>query len=89
MQQDLLTAQAELATKQVEGSAGGGLVRAVMAGSGELVSLTIDTKAVDPDDVETLQDLVVAAVRDAAREVTELTQQTMGPLAGGLNIPGL
>ena len=89
MQQDLLAAQAELANKQVEGSAGGGLVRAVMSGSGELVSLTIDPKAIDPDDVETLQDLVVAAVRDAAREVAEITQQTMGPLAGGLNIPGL
>jgi len=89
MQQDLLAAQAELASKQVEGSAGGGLVRAVMSGSGELVSLTIDPKAVDPDDIETLQDLVVAAVRDAAREVAELTQQMMGPLAGGLNIPGL
>jgi len=53
MQQDLLAAQAELASKQVEGSAGGGLVRAVMSGSGELVSLTIDPKAVDPDDIET------------------------------------
>jgi len=53
------------------------------------VSVTIDPKAVDPDDVETLQDLVVAAVRDASRIVGEVTQQTMGPLTGGLGIPGL
>jgi DNA-binding YbaB/EbfC family protein len=84
MQQQLVAAQAELATKQVEGSAGGGLVKAVMTGGGELVSLSIDPQAVDPDDVETLQDLVVAAVRDAARAVGELTDATMGPLTAGL-----
>ncbi len=89
MQQQLMSAQAELADLQVEGTAGGGLVRAAMTGSGELVSLTIDPKAVDPDDVETLQDLVVAAVRDAARAASDLTQEKMGPLAGGLGLPGL
>jgi DNA-binding YbaB/EbfC family protein len=89
MQQQLMSAQAELAEVEVEGSAGGGLVRATMTGSGELRSLQIDPRAVDPDDVETLQDLVVAAVRDAARAAAEVTQEKMGPLAGGLNLPGL
>jgi len=89
MQQQLMAAQAELGNTQVQGSAGGGLVTATMTGSGELLELQIDPKAVDPDDIETLQDLVVAAVRDAARAASELTEQKMGPLAGGLNIPGL
>jgi DNA-binding YbaB/EbfC family protein len=89
MQQQLMAAQAELGNTQVQGSAGGGLVTATMTGSGELLELQIDPKAVDPDDVETLQDLVVAAVRDAARAASELTEAKMGPLAGGLNIPGL
>jgi hypothetical protein len=90
MQQQLMSAQAELADLEVEGHAGGGLVRATMSGSGELKSLVIDPRAVDPDDVETLQDLVVAAVRDAARVAGELTQEKMGPLAGGLGgLPGI
>ena len=90
MQQQLVSAQQELAEAQVTGSSGGGLVTATMTGSGELTALTIDPKAVDPDDIETLQDLVVAAVRDANRACTELAQQKMGPLAGGLGgIPGL
>jgi DNA-binding YbaB/EbfC family protein len=84
MQQQLMAAQAELAESQLEGSAGGGLVRAVMTGSGELVSLTIAPDAVDPDDIETLQDLVVAAVRDAAHAVADLAAQKMGPVTGGL-----
>ena len=89
MQQQLMAAQQELAETQVEGSAGGGLVTATLTGSGELVSLRIDPKVVDPDDVETLADLVVAAVRDASRAVQQVTEQKMGPLAGGLGgLPG-
>jgi DNA-binding YbaB/EbfC family protein len=84
MQQQLMSAQQELAESEVTGSAGGGLVTAVMSGGGELKSLTIDPKVVDPDDVETLADLVVAAVRDANSQVSELASQKMGPLAGGL-----
>src|SRR6476646_10225370 len=84
MQQQLMSAQAELAELEVEGHAGGGLVRATLTGSGELRSLVIDPLAGDADDVETLQDLVVAAVRDAARAAAELTEEKMGPLAGGL-----
>ena len=84
MQEQLMSAQQELASAEVTGSAGGGLVTAVMSGAGELKGLTIDPKVVDPDDVETLSDLVVAAVHDANRQVSELASQTMGPLAGGL-----
>jgi DNA-binding YbaB/EbfC family protein len=95
MQQQLEAAQAELAAAEVTGSAGGGLVSATLTGSGELTALTIDPKAVDPDDVETLQDLVVAAVRDAHRAVAELAAEKMGPVSGGLEglgglgLPGL
>ncbi|HEU0132762.1 MAG TPA: YbaB/EbfC family nucleoid-associated protein [Mycobacteriales bacterium] len=92
MQQQLMTAQEELAAAQVEGSAGGGMVKATVTGSGELVSLTIDPSVVDPEDVETLTDLVVAAVRDASRAAQEMTAEKMGPLAGGLGgmgLPGL
>jgi nucleoid-associated protein EbfC len=93
MQQQLVAAQEELARTEVTGTAGGGLVSATMTGSGELTALTIDPSAVDPDDVETLQDLVVAAVRDARRAADELTASRMGPLAGGLGgglgLPGL
>ena len=84
MQQQLVAAQAELAQAEVTGTAGGGLVSATMTGDGELTALTIAPAAVDPDDVETLQDLVVAAVRDAKRAAEELAADTMGPLAGGL-----
>ena len=86
MQQQLLAAQDDLATKSVDGTAGGGLVTATMTGDGQLAALTIDPKAIDPDDVETLQDLVVAAVRDAKRAVDELTQATLGPLTGGAGL---
>jgi DNA-binding YbaB/EbfC family protein len=92
MQRELMAAQAELQNAVVEGSAGGGLVRATLTGSGELTDLVIDPKAVDVDDMETLQDLIVAAVRDAKRAADELAETTMGPLAGGmgggLGLPG-
>jgi DNA-binding YbaB/EbfC family protein len=92
MQEQLEAAQAELAAAEVTGTAGGGLVTATLTGGGELTSLAIDPKAVDPEDVETLQDLVVAAVRDAQRAVGELANQKMGPVTGGLGglgLPGL
>ena len=84
MQQQLVAAQEELARTEVTGSAGGGLVSVTMTGSGDLTAVTIAPDAVDPDDLETLQDLVVAAVRDAKRAADELAAATMGPLAGGL-----
>src|SRR3954451_16632554 len=89
MQQQLMAAQQELTTVEVEGRAGGGLVRATMTGGGELIAVTIDPKVVDPDDIETLQHLVVAAVRDAARAARALAEEKMGPLTGGLGGMGL
>jgi DNA-binding YbaB/EbfC family protein len=92
MQQQLEAAQAELAAAEVTGTAGGGLVTATLTGSGELTAINIDPKAVDPDDVETLQDLIVAAVRDAHNEVGKLANEKMGPVTGGLGglgLPGL
>ena len=84
MQQQLMDAQAELAEARVEGSAGGGLVTATVTGGGELVGLVIDPKAIDPDDAETLADLVLAAVRDATGNAAQLQEQKMGPLTQGL-----
>jgi hypothetical protein len=92
MQRDLQVAQEQIAQQSVEGTAGGGLVKATMTGLGDLTAIEISPSAVDPDDIETLQDLVVAAVHDAKRVSDELAAQTMGPLAGGmggsLGIPG-
>jgi DNA-binding YbaB/EbfC family protein len=92
MQEQLMSAQEELANAEATGSAGGGLVTAVVSGAGELKSLTIDPKVVDPEDVETLADLVVAAVRDASANAQQLAADAMGPLAGGmggLGLPGM
>lgn len=95
MQQQMVAAQAELAEAELTGTAGGGLVTATVKGTGEVVAVKIDPKAVDPDDVETLEDLVVAAVHNAAQAAKELTEQKMGPLTaglgglgGGLGLPG-
>jgi DNA-binding YbaB/EbfC family protein len=81
--------QAEVATRTVEGSAGGGMVTAVANGKGELLSVRIDPEAVKGEDVEMLQDLVAAAVNDALRRARELLTQEVSRLAGGLNLPGL
>jgi DNA-binding YbaB/EbfC family protein len=83
MQQKLQEAQEELANTEVTGTAGGGLVTATVTGAMELTTLVIDPKVVDPDDTETLADLVVAAVRDASANAQKLTEQKLGPLAGG------
>jgi len=87
MQQEMERIQAELAESQVEGSAGGGVVRVVVTGKQSLVSITIDPSAVDPDDVEMLQDLVAVAVNEALDASRRLEQQKMGALTsltGGL-----
>ena len=89
MQADMARAQEELAVLQVEGSAGGGAVRAVATGNQELVGLTIDPDAVDPQDVEMLQDLVLAAVNDALGSARKIAEQKMAAVTGGLRIPGL
>ena len=77
----------ELASARVEGSAGGGMVKVEATGTGQVESVTIDPQVVDPDDVEMLQDLVVSAVRDAVDKATELKQQRVQQLTGGLGIP--
>ena len=92
VQQQLMEAQEALANAEVHGQAGGGLVQVTVKGSGEVVAVAIDPKVVDPEDVETLQDLIVGAVADASKQVTILAQSKLGPLSGGLGgfgIPGL
>jgi DNA-binding YbaB/EbfC family protein len=89
MQQQMAQAQAELAEAEVSGTAGGGLVTVRMTGTGEVTGVSIDPKAVDPDDVETLEDLVLAAVRNATEAVQELASEKMGPLNSGLGGMGL
>lgn len=84
MQQQLMAAQQELAVTTVEGQAGGGLVKVTGTGDGQVKSVTIDPKVVDPEDVETLQDLVLGALSDLAENTANVAQQKMGPLAGGL-----
>lgn len=89
MQEQLATAQAELATKSFQGTAGGGVVTATVSGSQELISIAIDPSVVDPDDVEMLQDLVVAAVNQAMKAATEAAGDQLGGLTGGLDLGGL
>ncbi len=89
MQQEMLRVQTELEATIVDGSAGGGVVTAQATGKQELVSITIDPSAVDPSDVEMLQDLVLAAANDALRASRELAEQKMAAVTGGLKIPGM
>jgi len=87
MQQRLLEAQQQLANAEVHGEAGGGLVKVVVKGSGEVVGVRIDPKVVDPEDIETLQDLIVGAMSDASKQVTRMAQERLGSLAGGMGGP--
>lgn len=89
LQKQMEEAQASLEEQVVTASVGGGAVTVEMTGAQELCSITIDPAVVDPDDVEMLQDLILAAFEQAQEKVTKLTQETMGPLAGGMDIPGL
>jgi DNA-binding YbaB/EbfC family protein len=89
MQQDMLRIQNELETLTVDGSAGGGVVKAVVTGKQELVSVTIDPSAVDPSDVDMLQDLIVAAVNDALRSSRSVAEEKMAAVTGGLRLPGM
>ena len=81
--------QREIAALEIEATSGGGMVRVVMDGSKNVKSLAIDKEVVNPDDVEMLQDLITAAVNEAARKVEEAVQEKVGGLAGGLKLPGL
>ena len=90
MQQQLMEAQQRLAETEVQGTAGGGLVTATVTGTGDLVRLEIKPEACDPDDTETLADLVVAAVQNATTTAHEKAAEQLGPLTGGLggDLPG-
>lgn len=89
MQMELARAQEEIQDMTFEASAGGGMVKAVANGDNTLVSLTIDPEAVDPEDVEMLQDMIAAAVNEALRGVADLSSQRINAATGGMNIPGL
>lgn len=89
MQEQLAAAQENLKTQSVDASAGGGMVKATVNGEMELTSLTIDPDACDPEDVEMLQDMIMAAVNEAIRGVSELANKQMGAITGGMNIPGM
>jgi DNA-binding YbaB/EbfC family protein len=89
LQSKMAKMQEELAQKTVEASAGGGMVKVVANGKQQIVSLEIEKEVVDPEDVDMLQDLVLAAVNDALARAQEMVSSEMGKLTGGLNIPGL
>ena len=87
MQQEMLRIQGELETLTVEGTAGGGVVKAVVTGKQEVVSIAIDPSAVDPSDVDMLQDLIVAAINDALRASRVVAEEKMAAVTGGMKLP--
>ncbi|GGE06356.1 hypothetical protein GCM10011571_04360 [Marinithermofilum abyssi] len=89
MQAQMQKAQEELANKEVEGTAGGGVVKVKMNGHKQVLGVEIAPEAVDPEDVEMLQDLITAAINEAMKQVDDLVAKDLGKFAGGLNIPGL
>ncbi|MCY3770859.1 MAG: YbaB/EbfC family nucleoid-associated protein [Gemmatimonadetes bacterium] len=89
MQKKMVQIQEEIAQRRVEGTAGGGMVTAVVDGKLNVVEIRIDPAVVDPEDVEMLEDLVLAAVNQGQQKAQEMVNQEMGQLTGGLNIPGL
>ena len=89
LQQQMAKKQEEIEAREFEATAGGGMATAKVNGKKELISLTIQPEAVDPDDVEMLQDLVVAAVNEALRAAGDAMEQELGKMTGGLSMPGL
>lgn len=89
MQSEMMKMQEELGNRVVESTAGGGAVKAVVNGKQELLSIEIKPEAVDPEDVEMLQDLILTAVNGALNQSREMVSSEMGKLTGGLNLPGL
>ncbi|WP_035236936.1 YbaB/EbfC family nucleoid-associated protein [Desulfobacter vibrioformis] len=89
LQKKMLQSQQALATKTVEASSGGGMVKVVANGAQKIESIILEKEVIDPEDVEMLQDLVLAAVNDALNKSQEMISAEMGKLTGGLNIPGL
>lgn len=88
-QELLAKAQAELAAATVEGTSGGGAVRVTMSGEQKILAIALEPEVVDPNDVEMLQDLIMAAIADATQKATELQQKSFGAITGGLGLPGL
>ncbi len=89
MQEEMERIQQETEEEQVEATSGGGAVKVVVTGKKELVSIKLDPDAVDPDDVEILEDMIVAAVNEAIKKADEMMAERMGAITGGINIPGL
>jgi DNA-binding YbaB/EbfC family protein len=89
LQSKMTKLQEEMAEKTIEATAGGGMVKVVANGKQQVVSIQIEKEVVDPDDVEMLQDLILAAVNDALNRAQEMVSQEMSKLTGGMNIPGM
>lgn len=89
MQKDMQKAQEELSAKEVEGTAGGGMVTVKVNGQKEIIDVNIKEEVVDPEDIEMLQDLVLAATNDALKKIDDLTNETMGQFTKGMNLPGM
>ena len=89
MQEEMEKVQAEIEEKTVEATAGGGMVTVTANGKKEILSLKINPEAVDPDDVETLEDLVIVAVNDAIKKAEDMMAEGMNAITGGISIPGL
>jgi DNA-binding YbaB/EbfC family protein len=89
MQAKMEKIQAELEATEVEGTAGGGMVKVIANGKNDIVSVTIDPEVIDPEDAEMLQDLIVAAISQAKEKAQELQAERMASLTGGINLPGM
>lgn len=89
LQSKMLKLQEEMAEKTVESSSGGGMVKVVANGRQQVISIAIDKEAVDPEDIDMLQDMILAAVNDALTKSQEMVAAEMGKLTGGFNLPGL
>src|SRR4051794_9560329 len=89
MQKDMAKAQEELGEQRIEGTAGGGMVTVIVTGHKEVVDVQIKEEVIDPEDVEMLQDLVLAATNDALKRADELTNERMGKFTKGMNLPGM
>lgn len=89
MQKKMAQAQEELGEERIEGTAGGGMVTVIVSGHKEVLEVVIKEEVVDPEDIEMLQDLVLAATNDALKKADELTNQTMGQFTKGMNLPGM
>lgn len=89
MQEQMAAMQENLSQTTVDASAGGGMVKVTVNGDMQIISLKLDPEAIDPEDVEMLEDMIIAAVNEAIRGVAEVANKQMGSIAGGLNIPGM